>query len=166
MQPHRIANWQDGVVLAVLQKADILEEYEAECASPSVSLQIPAVLRLRKEIHANKKGTKFSRSNIYQRDGHKCCYCNKKFAARDLTYDHVVPRCRGGKTDWLGIVSACKICNVRKGNKTPAEAGMRQHYLPYKPRVLPMTAPFLVSVDDMPEQWLPYVRSYVHQAAG
>jgi 5-methylcytosine-specific restriction endonuclease McrA len=164
MQPHRLATWQDGVVLAVTEKGDVLEAYEAICASPSITLAIPAVVRLRKEIRASKKGVKFSRTSIYQRDGYRCCYDGKRYAPKDLTYDHVIPRSRGGATDWLNIVASCRPCNTKKDRKTPAEAGMHMHFQPYKPRVLPMTAPFLVDVASMPEQWGPYVHAMARAA--
>jgi 5-methylcytosine-specific restriction endonuclease McrA len=169
MSPHRIATWQDGVVLAVTGKCDVLEEYDVECASPSVCIQVPAVARLRKEIHANKRGVKFSRTNVYQRDGHRCCYCAPsvgRHPAKDLTYDHVLPRSRGGQTTWENIVTACRRHNTLKDDRTPAEAGLHMHFQPHKPRVLPMTAPFLVDLASMPEQWEPYVRAMVRQQAG
>lgn len=166
MSPHRIASWQAGVTLVVLGKGEILEGYDVECSSPSVRIQVPAVVRLVKEMHANKKGAKFSRINIYTRDGFRCCYDGKKYAKHELNYDHVLPRSRGGKTDWENIVTSCIQCNLRKGKKTPAEAGMRMHFQPYRPRVLPMTAPFLVDVANMPEQWIPYVRIGIARATG
>lgn len=164
MSWHRIATWQDGVVLAVTGKGDVLDSYEAVCASPSISIQIPAVVRLVKEIHANKKGVKFSRVNVYQRDRHRCCYCGERFAPRDLNYDHVLPRSRGGVTDWDNIVTSCKTCNLRKDNRTPAEAGMHMHFKPFKPRVLPMTGPIIVDVANMPPQWLPFAHGAVRAA--
>ena len=155
--PHRIAPWQQGVILAVTGKGEVVSDYDVECASPSVRLQIPAVVRLTREMHANKRGVKFSRANVYTRDGHRCCYDGKKYAPRDLNYDHVMPRSRGGKTDWENIVTSCKVCNLRKDDRTPAEAGMRMHFQPFRPRVLPHTSPVIVDVDTMPEQWAPYV---------
>ena len=170
MAPHRIAHWHDAIVLAVTDKADTLESYDVVCSSPSVSLQIPAVMRLRKEMRATKKGVKFSRQNVYQRDRYMCCYDGKTYAARDLTYDHVIPRSRWAGdpakvTDWLNIVTACRQCNVYKDDKTPLEAGMRMHYQPFVPRVLPMTAPFVVDVARMPPQWEPYVRAMLARTA-
>jgi 5-methylcytosine-specific restriction endonuclease McrA len=157
MARHRIAGWQDGVVLAVTGKGEVLESYEAVCASPSVSLQIPAVVRLTKEIHATKRGVKFSRTNIYARDGHRCCYCGLRFHPRDLNYDHVIPRSRGGKTDWDNIVTSCKRCNVHKDNRTPAQAGMRMHFQPFRPRVLPMTSPVVIDIETAPAEWRLYL---------
>jgi 5-methylcytosine-specific restriction endonuclease McrA len=156
--PHRIAGWQQGVVAVLSGIAESVEQYDVVCASPSVSIQIPAVIRLVKEMHANKKGVKFSRANIYSRDGYRCCYDGKRYPAKELNYDHVIPRDRGGQTTWENIVTACVVCNSKKRNRTPAEAGMRMFFQPHKPRVLPMTAPFLVDVVNMPVQWVPYVR--------
>jgi 5-methylcytosine-specific restriction endonuclease McrA len=155
--PHSIATWQQAICLLVTGKVDVLEQYEAEVSSPSMTIRIPAVVRLRKELSTHKKGVKFSRLNVLTRDGFRCCYCGHKKSARELNYDHVVPRHRGGRTVWENIVASCYRCNLRKGNRTPLEAGMRMHFQPYRPRVLPMTQPMLVSVDTMPDVWRPYL---------
>lgn len=155
--PHRIAKWEDGVVLVVTGKGQVYDSYDVVCASPSISLQIPAVVRLIKEIHANKKGVKFSRSNVYTRDKFRCCYCGKKFHTSDLNYDHVLPRSRGGKTAWENIVTACRRHNTEKDDRTPAEAGLKMYFQPYKPAVLQHTSPVIVDVAHMPEQWRPWL---------
>jgi len=41
-----------------------------------------------------------------------------------LTFDHVIPRSRGGKTTWENIVAACAPCNLKKGGMLPREARM------------------------------------------
>lgn len=177
MAPHRIAPWQQAVVLAVVPdkhgelKADVLEVYEARCDSPSVKIQIPSVMRLRKEMRRNKKGVTFSRNNVYARDGYRCCYCPPETArkrASELTMEHVIPRSRwtgpiSEMTNWGNIVTACKPCNARKDNRTPLEAGMRMHYQPFVPRVIPMTAPIVVDVARIPEQWKPYLRAMLER---
>lgn len=157
MVPHSIASWQDAIVAVYKQTVDVLESYEATVSSPSLTLQIPAVMRLRKTLSMNKKGVKFSRINVLTRDGQRCCYCGLKKQIRELNYDHVIPRSRGGATVWVNIVTACKACNSRKGNRTPAEAGMRMHFQPHVPRSLPMARPFLIDVASAPAQWLPYL---------
>jgi 5-methylcytosine-specific restriction endonuclease McrA len=159
MSPHSIATWQQAICLLVTGKVDVLEEYEAEVSSPSVTIRIPAVARLRKELSAHKKGVKFSRVNVLTRDGFRCCYCGHRKSARELNYDHVVPRHKGGRTVWENIVTSCYDCNSRKGNRTPEQAGMRMHFRPYRPRTLPMAQPFLVSVDALPAQWQPYLEA-------
>lgn len=159
MQPHAVASWQQAICLLVTDKADALESYEMTCSSPSVTLQMPAVLRLRKEVSPHKKGVKFSRINVLTRDRFTCCYCGQKKTPRELNYDHVVPRERGGKTDWLNIVSACYSCNSRKRNRTPKEAGMTMHFQPHRPRILPMTQPIMYATTAIPEQWKPYLEA-------
>lgn len=164
MSPHRVIGWRKAICHVVMGEAEALESYELVCASPSIRLQIPAVLRLTREMRANKSGPKFSRPNVYQRDGHRCCYDGERHPVRELTYDHVIPRSRGGRTDYMNIVTACKACNFRKGNRTPTEAGMRMHFQPFVPRTLPMTGPILMPVEQMPALWLPYVRSLARTA--
>lgn len=111
-----------------------------------------------------KRGVKFSRVNVLTRDGFRCCYCGHKKNARELNYDHVLPRAQGGRTDWLNIVASCRPCNSRKRNRTPQQAGMRMHFQPHKPRVLPMTAPLLVDADKMPDIWRPYLAASAQSA--
>lgn len=164
LQPHSIATWQAAIVLLVTEKADALENYEATVSSPSLTLAVPAVMRLRKEISKWKSGVKFSRVNVYTRDGFRCCYCGHKKTTRELNYDHVNPRERGGRTCWDNIVTACKKCNARKRNRTPVEAGMRMHFQPHKPRVLPMMAPLLIDADTMPDIWRPYLAATAQTA--
>jgi 5-methylcytosine-specific restriction endonuclease McrA len=157
MAPHSVATWQQAICLLVTGKIDVLEEYAAEVSSPSVTIRIPAVARLRKELGAHKRGVKFSRVNVLARDGFRCCYCGQKKSARELNYDHVVPRCKGGRTLWENIVTSCYACNARKGRRTPKEAGMRMHFQPHRPRVLPMTQPLLVAMGAVPDAWKPYL---------
>jgi 5-methylcytosine-specific restriction endonuclease McrA len=157
MQPQSIATWQQSVVLLWQGKGEALESYEATVSSPSITFQIPAVLRLHKAFSTHKSGVKFSRINVYTRDGFRCCYDGKRYAAQDLTYDHVIARSRGGKTTFANVVSACKPCNSRKGSRTPAEAGMRMHFKPHTPKTLPLGQPLLLSLDRAPDLWLPYL---------
>lgn len=158
MAYHRVAHWQVGVTEVVTGKVDVVEEYEALCASPSIELRIPAVVRLRKEVKQVHK-PRYSPKNIFIRDGFRCCYCGKVFHRKELNLDHVLPRSRGGKTSWENVVTSCHEDNTRKGSKTPAEAGLRMHFQPYVPNALPTTAPFLMDAADIPEQWIPYVRT-------
>lgn len=48
-------------------------------------------------------------------------YCGQRFPTHDLTFDHVVPRCQGGRSNWQNVVAACVNCNHRKGNRTLAQ---------------------------------------------
>ena len=156
MAPHKIISWERAVVLWTLEKIDVLEEYDVEIRSPSVAMRTPAVVRLRKAGSTTKHAVRFSRINVYTRDGFRCQYCGERKEMRDLNYDHVVPRMRGGKTVWENIVTCCYACNDRKGSRTPAEAGMTLRRKPFKPSSLPVTPVLPMRRVEMPEAWLPY----------
>ena len=100
-------------------------------------IQVPRVIRLLTYDRLPRTRVKFNRRNIFARDGNRCQYCGRKFPTGELSLDHVMPRSRGGGTDWENIVCACVRCNVRKGGRTPAEAGMRLTKPPIKPRTSP-----------------------------
>lgn len=75
------------------------------------------------------------RSILYSRDRNMCAYCGDVLEFKNLTIDHVLPKSRKGKNTWVNCVTACKTCNMRKGNKTPEEAKMHLLYVPYAPNV-------------------------------
>jgi len=100
-------------------------------------IQVPRVIRLLTYDRLPRTKVKFNRRNIFARDGNRCQYCGKRFPTGELSLDHVMPRSRGGGTDWENIVCACVRCNVRKGGRTPAEAGMRLTKPPVKPKTSP-----------------------------
>jgi 5-methylcytosine-specific restriction endonuclease McrA len=100
-------------------------------------IQVPRVIRLLTYDRLPRTRIKFNRRNIFARDGNRCQYCGKRFPTGELSLDHVLPRSRGGGMDWDNIVCACVRCNVRKGGRTPAEAGMKLIKIPVKPRTSP-----------------------------
>lgn len=155
MMPHKIISWQDAITMMYLDKVEVLEAYDEEIISPSVSIRMPAVVRLKRAVGSVKRGVKFSRTNVFTRDGYRCQYCGEKKRSDELNYDHVVPRVQGGKTVWDNIVTACYPCNNRKRNRTPEQAGMALLSKPVKPRTLPI-APVLIDTKRMPEAWSMY----------
>ncbi len=155
--PIKIIRWQDAVKMKYEGTADVVAEYEDEVSSPSVTWKMPAVMRLRSIPRAQKRGVKFSRLNVYQRDGYRCQYCGDKFPEGKLSYDHVVPRSAGGTTTWTNITTACKACNTRKANKSCDDAGMWPLTAPARPRSLPLLSP-LIDPSSAPQEWLGFVR--------
>ncbi len=143
----------------------MLEHYDAFVSSPSVRLQVPAVVRLRKMIARVKADVKFSRINVYTRDGFRCQYCGLKRTTKHLNYDHVLPRSQGGKTVWDNIVTSCISCNLRKDCRTPEQAGMRLLKRPTKPKTLPLSGTFVLP-KDVPGPWMPYLGQGVLEDAG
>jgi 5-methylcytosine-specific restriction endonuclease McrA len=103
----------------------------------SFRIRVPRVILLLVFDRMPKKEVKFTRHNIFERDRNTCQYCGKVFDRRELNLDHVVPRDRGGPTSWENIVCSCVPCNTRKGNRTPAEAGMHLIRKPKRPKWRP-----------------------------
>jgi 5-methylcytosine-specific restriction endonuclease McrA len=155
MMPHKIISWQDAVTMIFLDKAEVLEAYDEKIHSPSLTMPMPAVVRLKRAASSMKRGVKFSRINVYTRDGFRCQYCGQKKRTDELNYDHVVPRVQGGKTVWENIVTACYPCNTKKRNRTPEQAGMTLLARPVKPKSLPL-APVVIDTKKIPAAWTGY----------
>jgi len=100
-------------------------------------IQVPRIIRLLTYERFPRQKVKFNRKNLFARDGNRCQYCGKKFPTTELSLDHLVPRSRGGRATWDNIVCACLRCNVRKGGRTPREAGMRLIREPVEPKTSP-----------------------------
>ncbi len=101
-------------------------------------LVVPRVIRLLSYDRIPNKGIKFNRRNLFARDNNRCQYCGRKFPTQELSLDHVIPRRLGGQASWENIVCACMKCNVKKGGRTPAQAGMKLIHKPVMPRSHPV----------------------------
>ncbi len=118
-------------------------------------IRVPRVLVLQVYDRVPVGRIRFSRHNIFVRDDHTCQYCGGRFARRQLNLDHVVPRSRGGKTHWENVVTSCVACNVRKGGRTPAEAGMQLIRAPRRPRWSELVKPPRLRARY--REWLPFL---------
>ena len=154
--PIKIVSWQRALTLVTLTKVDVVEAYDAQVRATSMVVQVPAVVRLRKAFRRHVKPVKFSRVNIYARDAYRCQYCGVRCAIDQLTYDHVIPRSRNGRTTWDNIVSCCVACNAQKANRTPAEARMTLRSVPARPNWIPAVQ-IRVSTKSIPDAWRDYV---------
>ena len=118
--------WQRTIKSVVEDSLTVVSEYEVEVRSPSVAIKLPSVVAMR-AYRPLARRVAFTRFNVFLRDRFRCQYCGGKFAPRDLTFDHVVPRAAGGTTCWENIVAACEGCNtdkdhqLRKPLRWPAE---------------------------------------------
>lgn len=155
-EPLKIINWKRAISMLCLGKVEVIEEYEQEIRSVSFSLKLPSVVRLLKLIKRPKSPIKFSRQNIYARDRYKCQYCGRPYASEELTYDHVLPKSRGGKTEWENIVTCCVECNRIKGGRTPEEAAMRLIRKPNRPSWIPALR-ITIGYQKVPETWRDYL---------
>ncbi|MEO0943883.1 MAG: HNH endonuclease, partial [Pseudomonadota bacterium] len=121
--------WQDAIKAAWLDRVQILAEYDEVVRSPSTVIRIPSVVVLKDYVQPQKR-VAFTRFNLFLRDQFACQYCGAK---GELTFDHVVPRARGGVTSWENVVAACSKCNLRKGSKSLRQSGMSLRKQPRQP---------------------------------
>jgi len=130
--PLSLWSWQDTVKAVFLERVNVISEYERTIHSPSWEMRLPSVISLKEYVHLNRRPA-FTRFNVFLRDRFSCQYCSVPFPTHELTFDHVLPRSRGGYTEWSNVVTACATCNLRKGNKTVGEAGVRLRRRPVQP---------------------------------
>ena len=119
-------------------KAQFKAPHEDWIKAVNFEIQVPRVIRLMFYDRVPKQSVRFNRRNIFARDGNRCQYCGRRFATSELSLDHVVPRSRGGDTNWENIVCCCVKCNVKKGGRTPAEAHLTLVKHPVKPKRSPL----------------------------
>lgn len=109
------------------------EDGEDGLVSPSVTCRVPTVIRLERYDKLRVRQGSFSRKTLFRRDDNTCQYCGKRFPVPELSIDHVVPKCQGGKSTWDNCVIACTGCNSRKAGRTPEQANMKLIRKPSKP---------------------------------
>lgn len=116
--PLSTIHWQQSLRLFFLDKVHVLDWYDDwPIRSAKLTVRVPAVIVTRAGYKKNKQSVAFTRDNVFLRDMYQCAYCSDLFHPRDLTIDHVVPRARGGKHTWTNVITACKPCNHKKGDK-------------------------------------------------
>lgn len=116
---------------------------------------VPRVLVLQAYARVPVGRIRFSRHNIFVRDEHTCQYCGRDLPRKQLNLDHVVPRSQGGKTNWENVVASCIPCNVKKGGRTPRQAGMVLRRAPQRPRWVDIVRP--PSMRGHYREWLPFL---------
>ena len=115
--------WQEAVKAVVSDRVNVVSVYNRFVRSPSSIMALPSVISL-KEYIPTKRRPAFTRFNVFLRDRFTCQYCGESLPTHDLTFDHVIPRSKGGHTTWENVVTACSPCNLVKGSRLPREAKM------------------------------------------
>lgn len=115
--PLSVVSWQDALRAVFLDRVCVVAEYDTVVRSPSRRMRLPSVVALRDYREVDRSVT-FTRYNVFLRDRFTCQYCDRLFAARDLQFEHVRPRSKGGLTSWTNIVAACAACNGLKADRT------------------------------------------------
>jgi len=155
-EPLNVINWRRAVKLVVLKKVEVLQESERVVRSARMAVRVPAVVRIVRFVHFHRWDVKLSRENIYARDKYRCQYCGEELRSKELTCDHVVPRSKGGATEWVNVVTCCPGCNRKKGGKTPEEAGLSLLKNPARPSWL-VGFQTRFTATDPPAAWREYL---------
>ena len=129
--PLSLWSWQDAIKAAFLERVNIIANYDRAVRSPSLEMKLPSVVSLKTYVRPPRHPA-FTRFNVFLRDRFSCQYCGSR---EDLTFDHLLPRSRGGHTTWGNVVAACSPCNLRKADKTMKESAMFPSQMPYQPSV-------------------------------
>jgi 5-methylcytosine-specific restriction endonuclease McrA len=141
--------WQDTIKAVFLERVNIVSHYDRSVRSPGFEMRLPSVVSLKTYIQPSRNPA-FTRFNVFLRDRFTCQYCG---ARDDLTFDHVIPRSRGGQTTWENVVTACAPCNLRKADRMPRQADM-----------LPRQAPFAPSVFQLHQNGRHFPPNYLHES--
>lgn len=152
--PLSVWPWQEAVKAIFRESVTVISEYERVVRSPGLELKLPSVLALKEFVPLARKPA-FTRFNVFLRDHWQCQYCGQSHKTNDLTFDHLVPRSRGGRSTWNNIVTACQCCNTRKGNSMPHEIDMYPLHEPRQPTIY-----------ELQEQGRKFPPNFLHQSWG
>lgn len=152
--PPSVVGWQEAIKMLWVETVDLVEIYDGLVVrAPSAVFDVPSVLVNKKYVKHRHK-VHFSKHNVFARDWYKCQYCGAAGNMQTLTYDHLLPRSKGGTTCWENIVTACEPCNSRKKD----ELSMKPVRAPKKPtydEIAAFTRQQPIVVPDV--KWLPYL---------
>lgn len=150
-EPLCVVHLHRAVVLVLAEKAEPVE-VTGSLRSATTEIPAPSVIRLKHMVKIPyRKDVRFSRRGIMARDRFMCSYCDR----RADTIDHVIPRSRGGENSWANVVAACRRCNSRKADRTPAEAGMTLLRPPREPQG---TKAIVLALGTADPSWMPYLQ--------
>ena len=145
--PLSLWSWQDSIKSVFLDRVTIVSNYDRVIRSPTLYIKLPSVIALKNFIKPQSNPS-FTRFNVFLRDKFSCQYCG---ANKDLTFDHLLPKSKGGVTDWENVVTACSTCNVKKGGRLCFTSGMKLHRMPFRP-----------TIDDLHENGKNFPPNFLH----
>ena len=127
--PLSTISWEEAIKYMVLEKATVLDFYDDWIVhSANWETAVPSVMIL-KDYEKRKTSIRYSKHNVFLRDGYVCQYCGDDVSKKTATLDHVLPVSHGGKTTFENTVTACGPCNANKGNNKKIVPKIK----PYKP---------------------------------
>jgi len=167
--PLSLWSWQDTVKSVFAGKVIVVDVYpNAIIRAVNMDMALPSVIALTDYVTQPSQAPAFTRRNVFLRDGYRCQYCAKRHRVHELSLDHVIPRCMGGKLEWENVVTCCKKCNGQKGSCLPGDlcsVGMKLLRIPRTPtryelaaeatmpqRIHPTWTPFLGRIVKPPRE--------------
>ena len=102
--------WQDSIKSVFLDRVTIVSNYDKVINSPSFSMKLPSVIALKNYVNP-KSNPNFTRFNVFLRDKFSCQYCGSK---NELTFDHLLPRSRGGKLIGIMLLQLVQVVTLKK----------------------------------------------------
>lgn len=152
--PLSLWSWQDSIKAVFLDRVNIVSEYDFAVHSPSFEMQLPSVVSLKSYVQPSRNPA-FTRFNVFLRDRFECVYCG---CGDDLTFDHLIPRSRGGQTTWTNVITACAPCNLRKSDKMCKDIAMWPRHQPYEPTIYDLhNAGRQFPPNFLHESWMDYL---------
>lgn len=162
-EPHEIITIRNAVSLLMKGRVDVVDGIAAKLRTPSTIFEVPSIIRLKRYVNAPKRKVNWGRRAVLKRDNYTCIFCGAHPGMKrngitlkksDFTLEHLKPISKGGLDTWSNTACACWLCNNRKGNRTPNEAGMKLLYEPKRPRV-----DYLVASGEIPSEWKIYIET-------
>jgi 5-methylcytosine-specific restriction endonuclease McrA len=164
-EPINVCTVRRATVLLLKAKAELVEQSSWQLRSEHTALPRPVVIRLVTyvKVPRDTHRRKITRRAVFARDGWTCQYCG---ARSNLTVDHVIPRSKGGSSEWDNIVASCAPCNRRKGDLLPAQANMIPRRAPRAPHPQVFIHVASPTIPSAWQQWLPEPATSDHTPAG
>ncbi len=150
--PLSLWSWQNTIKAVFMNRVNVVSEYDQEVHSPSFEMALPSVISLKDYVTLSRHPA-FTRFNVFLRDSFSCQYCGSGYPTEDLTFDHVTPRSRGGRTLWANVVTACGPCNLAKGNRLPKDA-----------RMFPLRQPDRPTAHELQENGRAFPPNHLHES--
>ncbi len=155
-EPINVTAARRALVLVLKGTATAEEVDGSFIHSARVTFRIPSVIRLTEFRRIPHQTRALSRKNILMRDRYTCQFCGRALPAGELTLDHVIPRSKGGHTDWDNLVACCHKCNTFKGNRSPEDAGLKLRRQP-RPFTLHTSRHIMRMLGNADERWRKYL---------
>lgn len=143
-----VNNWSDASLLKNIDEQKIIK-------GVNVKIPAPEIIKLKTYKGFIVKKPRLSRAAVYVRDDYTCQLCGKKLPQKMLNIDHVLPKSKGGKTEWTNVVASCIKCNSLKGDKTLIEAKMKLLRKPFQPHWSVASKHF--SAKNIPKSWEEFI---------